>query len=59
MEFIMYPITVKMLAAELINVCDAYTSKNTNTEEFKKTIIHYATNSSDLLFNVEELNHSA
>jgi len=56
MEFIMYPTTVKMLAAEIITVCDAYISRKVSTDDLKKLIFHYASTYSDMLFNVQELN---
>jgi uncharacterized protein (TIGR04540 family) len=56
MEFIQYPTTVKMLAAELITACDAYVSRKIGAEDLKKIVIHYATNCPDMLFNASELN---
>ena len=49
MEFIQYPTTVKMLAAELITACDAYVSRKIGAEDLKKIVIHYATNFPDML----------
>jgi uncharacterized protein (TIGR04540 family) len=56
MEFLMYPTTVKMLAAELISACDAYISRKIGAEELKKIIQHYASNFPEMLFNAEALN---
>jgi uncharacterized protein (TIGR04540 family) len=56
MEILMYPSTVKMLAAELINACDAYISRKIGIGELKKYIIHYADNYPEMLFNAQELN---
>jgi uncharacterized protein (TIGR04540 family) len=56
MEFLMYPTTVKMLAAELISVCDAYISRKIGSEELRKVIHHYASNCPEMLFNAEALN---
>lgn len=56
MEFLMYPTTVKMLAAEIIIACDAYISRQIGNEELKKLIMHYACNYPKMLFNTENLN---
>lgn len=56
MELLMYPITVKMLAAELITACDAYISRQINVGEFKEFIYHCANNYPEMLFNAQELN---
>lgn len=56
MEFLMYPTTVKMLAAELISVCDAYISRKIGAEELKNIIQHYASNYPEMLFCAENLN---
>ena len=56
MEFLMYPTTVKMLAAELISVCDAYIWRKIGAEELKKIIQHYASNYPEMLFFAENLN---
>ena len=56
MEFLLYPTTVKMLAAEIISACDAYISRNITTEELRQIILHYATNYPEMLFNAENLN---
>ena len=55
MEFLMYPTTVKMLAAELISVCDAYISRKIGSEELKNVIHHYASNCPESI-NAEALN---
>ena len=44
MEFMSYPTTVKMLAAELIAACDAYLARKIAEEELRKLIVHYAGN---------------
>ncbi len=56
MDFILYPTTVKMLAAEIISACDAYKSRRISTNELKELIIHYANNCPGMLFNANELN---
>lgn len=56
MEFLMYPITVKMLAAEIIAACDAYIARKISIEALKCLLMHYASNYSDMLFNAQELN---
>jgi len=56
MEFLMYPTTVKMLAAEIINVCDAYISRKIGADDLKNLVIHYANNYPEMLFNAQELN---
>lgn len=56
MEFLMYPTTVKMLAAELIHACDAYISRKIRAEDLQKIILHYASNYPEMLFNAQELN---
>ena len=56
MEFLLYPTTVKMLAAEIIAVCDAYISRKINADELKRYIIHYASNYPKMLFYAQELN---
>ncbi len=56
MEFLLYPTTVKMLAAEIINVCDAYLSRKISHIELKSIIIHYANNYPRMLFNAQDLN---
>jgi uncharacterized protein (TIGR04540 family) len=56
MEFLLYPTTVKMLAAEIINVCDAYLSRKINHTELKSIILHFANNYPKMLFNAQDLN---
>lgn len=56
MEFLMYPTTVKMLAAEIIIACDAYISRKVGSGILKELILHYASNYADMLFNAQELN---
>jgi uncharacterized protein (TIGR04540 family) len=56
MEFLMYPTTVKMLAAEINTVCDAYISRKVGAEDLKKLVSHYASNYPEMLFNEQELN---
>jgi len=56
MEFLLYPTTVKMLAAEIINVCDAYLSRKISHIELKSIIVHYANNYPRMLFNAQDLN---
>ncbi len=56
MEFMTYPTTVKMLAAEIITACDAYISRKIEAEELKKLILHYAIIYPEMLFNAQELN---
>lgn len=56
MEFLLYPTTVKMLAAEIILACDAYISRKIGSEELRSIIMHFANNYSEMLFNVQELN---
>lgn len=56
MEFMTYPTTVKMLAAELISACDAYIARKIGAEELKKLVLHYADNYPEMLFNAQELN---
>lgn len=56
MEFLLYPTTVKMLAAEIIIVCDAYISRKISTDDLKRTVTHYANNYPEMLFNAQELN---
>ena len=58
MEFLLYPTTVKMLAAEIISACDAYISRNITTEELRQIILHYSTNYPEMLFNAENLNRT-
>lgn len=56
MQFLMYPTTVKMLAAEIIKVCDAYIARKIDIDELRKFIAHYADNSPEMLFAADELN---
>ena len=56
MEFLTYPTTVKMLAAEVITACDAYISRKIGVEDLKKLVLHYAVNYPEMLFNAQELN---
>ncbi len=56
MTFMMYPTTVKMLAAEIISACDAYVSREINSEQLKNIIVHYAYHSPEMLFNEDKLN---
>lgn len=56
MEFLLYPTTVKMLAAEINAVCDAYISRKINADDLKKHIIHYASNYPKMLFYAQDLN---
>ena len=56
MEFLLYPTTIKMLAAEIIHVCDAYISRRIGDEELRIIIMHYANNYPEMPFNVQELN---
>jgi len=56
MEFLMYPTTVKILAAEINTACDAYISRKVGAEDLKKLVLHYASNYPEMLFNAQELN---
>jgi uncharacterized protein (TIGR04540 family) len=56
MEFLLYPTTVKMLAAEIVSACDAYISRKITIETLKHIIFHYATNCPEMLFNTENIN---
>ena len=56
MEFLLYPTSVKMLAAEIINVCDAYISRKIGLDELRMNINHYASNYPKMLFNAHDLN---
>ena len=56
MEFLLYPTTVKMLAAEINNACDAYISRKISNTELKNIILHYAHEYPTMLFNAEDLN---
>ena len=56
MEFMTYPTTVKMLAAEIISACDAYISRKIGADELRKLVMHYASNYPKMLFNAQELN---
>lgn len=56
MEFMTYPTTVKMLAAELIEACDAYLARKITDEELRKLIFHYAGNYPEMLFSAHDLN---
>ena len=56
MEFLLYPTTVKMLAAEVIAACDAYISRKITTEELRTVIWHYANHYPQMLFNAQDLN---
>jgi uncharacterized protein (TIGR04540 family) len=56
MGFLLYPTTVKMLAAEIVSACDAYISRKITIETLRQIIFHYATNYPEMLFNAENLN---
>jgi len=56
MEFLIYPTTVKMLAAEIISVCDAYVSRKITAKHLKKVIWQFAEHSPSMLFSEENLN---
>jgi len=56
MDFLLYPTTVKMLAAEIIAACDAYISRKIGNEDLRKIIIHYANSYPEMLFNAQDLN---
>lgn len=56
MELLMYPTTIKILAAEIISACDAYISRQMSNEELKKFIFYYANKYPEMLFNAQELN---
>ena len=56
MQFLLYPTTVKMLAAEIILACDAYISRKIGSEELRNITIHYANNYPEMLFNAQNLN---
>lgn len=56
MEFLLYPTTVKMLASEIIAVCDAYTSRKISNSQLRETIYHYASNCPEKLFDADSLN---
>jgi uncharacterized protein (TIGR04540 family) len=47
MEFLLYPTTVKMLAAEIIAACDAYISRKIGVEVLRELVFHYAENYPD------------
>ena len=56
MEFLLYPTTVKILAAEIIAACDAYISRKIGVEALRELVFHYAENYPEMLFNAQELN---
>lgn len=56
MEFLLYPTTIKMLAAEINKACDAYVSRRISNIELKNIILHYAHEYPAMLFNAEDLN---
>lgn len=56
MEFILYPSTIKMLASEIIQACDAYKSRKVDNDELRKIIMHYANNYPEMLFDGDRLN---
>lgn len=56
MEFMLYPTTVKILAAEVITACDAYISRKIRSEDLKKIITHYAVNCPEMFFDANVLN---
>ncbi len=56
MEFLLYPTTVKMLAAEIISASDAYISRKISVQELQAVIWHYAKHYPKMLFNAQDLN---
>ena len=56
MDFLLYPTTVKMLAAEINSACDAYISRKISTQELQAVIWHYAKHYPKMLFNAQDLN---
>lgn len=52
----LYPATVKALAAEIIRACDAYKLRKIGNNEIKELILYYANNYPGMLFNNNELN---
>jgi uncharacterized protein (TIGR04540 family) len=56
MDFLLYPTTVKMLAAEVNSACDAYTSRKISAQELQAVIWHYAKHYPKMLFNAQDLN---
>jgi uncharacterized protein (TIGR04540 family) len=56
LDFLLYPTTVKMLAAELIIACDAYVSRKISDNALKELIWHYAKHYPKMLFKARDLN---
>ncbi len=56
MEYLMYPPTVKSMAAEIITVCDDYLARKIGLEPLQQLIRHYANTFPNMLFNAQELN---
>jgi uncharacterized protein (TIGR04540 family) len=52
----MYPTTIKMLAAEIVSACNAYVSRKISADDLKRLILHYANNYPEMLFNAQNLN---
>jgi len=56
MEYLMYPPTVKAMAAEIITACDDYLARKIGLEPLKQLILHYASTSPNMLFNAQSFN---
>lgn len=55
-EYLKYPTTVKLLAGEIIKVCNDYNARKINNDEIKEIILWYATKMPDKLFMANDLN---
>lgn len=56
MEFIRNPITVKLLAAQIVKACDSYIELQISEKQLKELMTHYASQHGKKLFSCRGLN---
>lgn len=56
MEILRNPITVKLLAVQIILACDEYIAKKLPEKQLKELILYYASNHGKKLFDLKGIN---
>jgi uncharacterized protein (TIGR04540 family) len=56
MDFLKNPVTIKMLASQLLQASDEYLSRKLSEKQFKELIFYYATNHGNKLFSLKGIN---
>jgi len=56
MDILKNPITVKLLAVQIIKACDGYISLKLSEKQFKELLFHYASQHGTKLFSIKGFN---